>query len=550
MSDSLHSQEHAEPNLARSQSPATGNPLGDAEEQPKTMIGTNIAQDLMSVYESLTQSSNPQTLSNHGSQKSNGQQSQFEPPLANHQQFASQEQPMQGHRSNQSHSMQQFQAPEQAYQHHHHQPPPQNPQVQQHYQQAPQKPFYGAFNPFPQFAPPAQGFTPADQPSIQPSSDEVDSDDMGMESRTRKKRSRSSSNSTGSNNTKGRKKGKNSDGRWSKRFTWPEDLHRDFVSAIFDVGLKHSSPSTIIEHMPKNPDITTERIKSHLQKYRIHRAKSKQEFMSSYEASLVKFQKKGLAGVQSLSNGDAAAHLAYTATVDPNKLAAARPEKIQPQPDRGQSNVYAPRVNEALLLPQLTEAEKNSPIGASMGYLMGLFFSLKQQLAHQRSIEGSDKVNVMVAVAENKAPPIATNEKSRDSPQQLDGRSSPAPEDTPISSHPSSSRNLEVNSHMKREMQNQMVFQKKLRALKQEQLNKSKNGKEDKDGNPLSPVGDGMVGQRNAEAGRGQVAGDNAGQDGTTGENARNRGLSLSHSEDFWNTDVVDEQLFEFLMNN
>eukprot|EP00980_Cylindrotheca_fusiformis_P018067 scaffold5794_cov141-Cylindrotheca_fusiformis.AAC.3 len=126
--------------------------------------------------------------------------------------------------------------------------------------------------------------------------------------------------------------GKNSDGRWSKRFTWPEDLHRDFVSAIFDVGLKHCSPSTIIEHMPKNPDITTERIKSHLQKYRIHRAKSKQEFMSSYEASLVKFQKKGLAGVQSLSNGDAAAHLTYTATVDPNKLAAARPEKIQSYP--------------------------------------------------------------------------------------------------------------------------------------------------------------------------------------------------------------------------
>jgi hypothetical protein len=53
------------------------------------------------------------------------------------------------------------------------------------------------------------------------------------------------------NSSKVRKKGHNTDGRWSKRFTWPDDLHRDFVSAIFDVGLKHSSPSSILEHGPK-----------------------------------------------------------------------------------------------------------------------------------------------------------------------------------------------------------------------------------------------------------------------------------------------------------
>lgn len=37
---------------------------------------------------------------------------------------------------------------------------------------------------------------------------------------------------------------KDLNGRWSKRFTWPDELHRDFVAAIFDVGLKHSSPSS------------------------------------------------------------------------------------------------------------------------------------------------------------------------------------------------------------------------------------------------------------------------------------------------------------------
>ena len=38
-----------------------------------------------------------------------------------------------------------------------------------------------------------------------------------------------------------------------------------------------------------------------------------------------------------------------------------------------------------LQLPVLTESEMRSPIGTSIGYLMGLVFSLKQQLLAQRS---------------------------------------------------------------------------------------------------------------------------------------------------------------------
>lgn len=548
MSESSQGPAQFEPSQAQTPPATTSfNPLAEADEQPSSAIATSVVQDLMSVYESLTQSSTPQTLHNHGPHKATGQQSHFDPHVSNHQQFASQEQPIQSHTSTHSQSMQRFQVPEQAY-HQQQQQPPQNLQIQQ-YNQAPPKPFFGGLNQYPQYGNPSQGYAHVDQPSIQPSSDENDSDDVESESRTRKKRR----GSTGSNNSsKGRKKSKNSDGRWSKRFTWPEDLHRDFVSAIFDVGLKHSSPSTILEHMPKHQDITTERIKSHLQKYRLHRSKSKQEFMSSYEVSLAKFREKGTGGFKSLTNGDGAAHLTYTATSDPSKHVSAPQVKLQPKPDQGGELIaYAPQVNEALMLPQLTEAEKNSPIGASMGYLMGLFFSLKQQLAKQRAVVRGDKVthHLAASIAENKAPMILTSDKIRDSPQ-LHDRTSPTTEDIPISSHPSSSRNIEVNSHMKRDMQNQMVFQKKMRALKQQQLNKSKIGKDDKEGSSAGPIGDCSPGQRLDEPGRAQVAGDNAGQDGVSGENARNRGLSMSHSEDFWNTDVVDDQLFEFLMNN
>jgi SHAQKYF class myb-like DNA-binding protein len=547
MSDSSQASAPSEHSQEQPTAPSTShNPLADGDEQTNLATGTSVVQDLMSVYESLTQSSSPQTISNHGSQKPIAQQAPFESHPLNQQFASSQEQPlqMQGHRStqSQSHSMQRFQAPDQVY---HQLPRPQSPVI--HYQHAPQKPFYGFLNPYEQpYGSPVQSIAPIEQPPILPSPEEIDSDDMESQSRARKKRSGSES-ITGGGTTKERKKSKNSDGRWSKRFTWPEDLHRDFVSAIFDVGLKHSSPSSIIEHMASHPDITTERIKSHLQKYRLHRSKSKQEFMSSYEASLVKFQEKGISGVKSLANADVAAHLTYTATTDPRRVAS-NPENQQPKSDQHQPAMYAPQVNEALMLPQLSEAEKNSPIGASMGFLMGLFFSLKQQLAQQR-----DKVNpVACAATDNKAPMVAGDNKTNgDLPQQHDVSASRTTEDAPIASHPSSSRNIEVNSNMKRDMQNQMVFQKKMRALKQEQLNKCKNEKDDKDGTTFSPFGEGGVGQRAGEvAGRDQVAGDNAGQDGTIGENARLRGLSIAHSEEFWNTDVVDEQLFEFLMNN
>jgi SHAQKYF class myb-like DNA-binding protein len=84
---------------------------------------------------------------------------------------------------------------------------------------------------------------------------------------------------------KGRKKG-TSDDRWGKRFIWPDDLHSDFVSAIFDIGLKQSSPSIIFETMVDKKGITLADIKNHLQKYQLFRSKSKQGFQPNLDQSI------------------------------------------------------------------------------------------------------------------------------------------------------------------------------------------------------------------------------------------------------------------------
>jgi SHAQKYF class myb-like DNA-binding protein len=392
---------------------------------------------------------------------------------------------------------------------------------------------------------------------------------------------------------KKRKKGKDADGRWCKRFTWPEDLHRDFVSAIFDVGLKHSSPSTILEHMPKNDQITTERIKSHLQKYRMHRAKSKKEFATCYEHSLTKLKASGLNGVKSLSAGEVPAHLVYTAMHDGNssspvksasmdKASTSAPAMNEPSKPAPPAPVRQP--SDVLMLPQLTEAEKASPIGASMGYLMGLFFSLKQQLVVQRSVEAraeNEKNNApdVQAVfnsfvgsvppsAQAPAGPDLTHDAGLQTQVSFDQSPAATASKTPgVLAAPSVRTNLEENNMMKREMQNQMAFQNKMRALKQQELNKYKNVSSElkeeakekvEDVHASIPFKQDDEDCKAAEAAEQyQGAGEAAGADPSSGTHARSRsrgmsmgGMSMGGSDEFWNTDVVDEQLFEFLMNN
>jgi SHAQKYF class myb-like DNA-binding protein len=68
------------------------------------------------------------------------------------------------------------------------------------------------------------------------------------------------------------------------RFHWTPHLHRLFVSAIFDIGMKHASPKAVLQYLESvDCNLTTEHIKSHLQKYRLHIQRSRQEFLELFE---------------------------------------------------------------------------------------------------------------------------------------------------------------------------------------------------------------------------------------------------------------------------
>jgi len=135
-------------------------------------------------------------------------------------------------------------------------------------------------------------------------------------------------------------------------------MHRDFVSAIFEVGLMCSSPDTISMYMPNDKRFSSEIIKSQLQKYRQHWKETKSQILPSIYDTYI--------------------------NIPQNKYINYSIPSCYPYLNRN-----------PLYLPILTEAEKNSLVGVSMKYLLGLFINLKQQLLLQRSRRNRRKQRIV-----------------------------------------------------------------------------------------------------------------------------------------------------------
>ena len=328
--------------------------------------------------------------------------------------------------------------------------------------------------------------------------------------------SRGGGDSSRSSSPRSRKKTTKADGRWSKRFQWPDELHREFVAAVFDVGLKHASPSALLEFLDSSAMtanggvITSERVKSHLQKYRLHRGRSKREFLASYDAAVAKMrrQKRGYLAdedeISALAGGEVAAHLTCVASATDDAHAAALPPVTANDGggEFGGGKAAAAAATSAsgnvLHLPRLTEEEKRSPIGASMGYLMGLFFALQQQLSHQRAVqqvrqqeqhlEQEEQLALPSPPSTNPAGPsydayVAPQEPQQQHQQQYPPQSHHhhTPFGTPSLGHhrpgqqpieTSTSAILEENSWMERDMRAQRKFQDQMRAFRDQEVAK------------------------------------------------------------------------------
>jgi len=239
------------------------------------------------------------------------------------------------------------------------------------------------------------------------------------------------------NNNSNNNSSSNNNNNNADNSAWPEEQHRDFVAAIFEIGLKHASPAVILENMNQKVEtITSERVKSKLQKYRSskNKEKSKNEFMDQYSDFLQKIQ-----SIQEINNMTA---MADTAGADPVLLRFLEESACKSSTDpcslflsggdvagylthcvwkeakqRNESNASlatkalmdeASSVTSTSVLPTnvlrkgardyvdnyagcpmhfpvLTETEKKTSLGIAMTFVVGLFLTMSQHLTRERA---------------------------------------------------------------------------------------------------------------------------------------------------------------------
>lgn len=201
------------------------------------------------------------------------------------------------------------------------------------------------------------------------------------------------------------------------------DIHRSFVSAIFDQGLKHASPSVILQNMMAESDeLTSERIKSHLQKYRKNKMKSKQDFMSEYDdymrqqatrSSVFPFgsppSTTTTRSSAELTGGSGAAMLTCSLLSEAEgffwNLKASLIDDEEEHADPLQDD------NAAVLELTLTEEEKKSYLGQALTHVMSMVAPMRRQLLQERRREHLKSVEAAAASKEREEQQQAKEEQ-------------------------------------------------------------------------------------------------------------------------------------------
>lgn len=194
-------------------------------------------------------------------------------------------------------------------------------------------------------------------------------------------------------------------------FKFTEAMHRDFIEAIYDLGVKHASPSIILENMTLTSGaLTSERVKSHLQKYRNNRKKSKADFLEEYDSWMQKALTVGgaaggnltghlappsvimdMVGSEKALGGDLAAYLSYSVLHQEGEATTKRPAtengsqhvvvRAEEPGAIAQAHVHS---QVSVPFPILTEEERQTPLGVAFSRVINLFRPMMLCIRNER----------------------------------------------------------------------------------------------------------------------------------------------------------------------
>ena len=204
---------------------------------------------------------------------------------------------------------------------------------------------------------------------------------------------------------------------------WRRETHRAFVEAVMKHGMNRATPSTIQKEMTLDNDaLTSERIKSKLQKYRKKGEDSMNEFMREYDGT-AKAASKSMHSNESSPGGQVAsltqailreeeearrgACSPWTA-LDPNQggtpydavsaRTASQTGALLPKPTLD-SNTGLMRIH----IPRLTPEEQESCIGRAFTHVLGILEALLEQRLLNLQSEHSANPSVQ-EVSEEESP--------------------------------------------------------------------------------------------------------------------------------------------------
>ena len=210
---------------------------------------------------------------------------------------------------------------------------------------------------------------------------------------------------------------------------WPPEFHRAFVEAIMAQGIERASPAVIQKEMTLNTQaVTTERIKSKLQKYRSAKQKSLAQFMKEYDESAANtgtLTQATVSGEITPQNSKCGPHFGAGHTTHPlgGDVAALLTRAVISEEQTKAKAMKFCGLEEyetiegsfdhrdgslRIAFPYLSEDEKESGIGKALSHVWGILGALGEQRPHDFSTK-SQTIN-----AENHATTILKQPGSSD----------------------------------------------------------------------------------------------------------------------------------------
>mmetsp|Transcript_13022 Transcript_13022/g.18668 ORF Transcript_13022/g.18668 Transcript_13022/m.18668 type:complete len:340 (-) Transcript_13022:38-1057(-) len=185
-------------------------------------------------------------------------------------------------------------------------------------------------------------------------------------------------------------------------------MHQKFIAAVFDVGLKNSSPASVTQQMSTSSCdqikefphlIAQEHVKHHLVQYqhaheRYRRETSSKDFPTPVGTSI----NTDLGALSNLSTLMSSQVMDRFSVQNALGIPSSKSEKDISVTEEDSNNNLAEQsrdrnVEEEIMFPNITEEEKLSPLGTSIGLVMALMVSVRDQLLNQRSSGSSSSTS-------------------------------------------------------------------------------------------------------------------------------------------------------------